>query len=423
MISLQGNDPLLKKVFSRKTFRFAGWLMVIASTLAVFAPVLCNEKPLYARYHGENLFPALSLKGYADISDLKTGKTERINYATADWKKIELENVVWCPVAFSPGRSDEKNSGYSSPLADRPSGQRHWLGTTKTGADVLSGIIHGTRVSLAVGIFSMMIAGLIGIALGALAGFFGDYKIRVSKTGLISAVALGIPLAYFYGITLNKPAFSSAFSNSIWHVISLVLFVMMVIAVIIFLVYKAGKLLGRLAATETKVFFHLDHHIMRMIEVFNSIPRIVIIVTFSALAHPSVLNLILIIGLSSWTEIARLVRAEMLRVRESEYVQSAVVSGINSFRIIFRHALPNVLAPALTAITLGVASAILVESALSFLGIGVPGDVVTWGSLLNEGQQNFSAWWLVLFPGLAIFITVSAINILGDALNESLEAK
>ena len=133
------------------------------------------------------------------------------------------------------------------------------------------------------------------------------------------------------------------------------------------------------------------------------------------------MSLILIIGLTSWTEIARLVRAEMLKTRESEFMQSAEASGISMTRQIFRHALPNVLAPALTAITLGAASAILIESGLSFLGVGVPADVVTWGSLLNEGRQNFDAWWLVAFPGFAIFITVASLNLLGDALNEMLK--
>ena len=102
-------------------------------------------------------------------------------------------------------------------------------------------------------------------------------------------------------------------------------------------------------------------------------------------------------------------------------MQSAEASGISMTRQIFRHALPNVLAPALTAITLGAASAMLIESGLSFLGVGVPADVVTWGSLLNEGRQNFDAWWLVAFPGFAIFITVASLNLLGDALNEMLK--
>jgi len=135
-----------------------------------------------------------------------------------------------------------------------------------------------------------------------------------------------------------------------------------------------------------------------------------------------VLTLVLIIGFTSWTEIARLVRAEMLKVRVSEFMLSAEASGIKIIRQVFRHALPNVIIPAITAITLGVASAILTESALSFLGVGVPADVVTWGSLLNEGRQNFSAWWLVVFPGIAIFTTVAAINILGDALSDAIDS-
>ena len=134
-------------------------------------------------------------------------------------------------------------------------------------------------------------------------------------------------------------------------------------------------------------------------------------------------NLMIIIGLTAWTGIARLTRAEFLRISTMEYIQAAKSLGISEFRIIFKHALPNALAPALVAIAFGVASAILIESSLSFLGIGVPPSTVTWGSLLNLGREQFTAWWLLVFPGLAIFITVTVYNLLGEGLRDAFDPK
>ncbi len=131
----------------------------------------------------------------------------------------------------------------------------------------------------------------------------------------------------------------------------------------------------------------------------------------------------IIIGLTTWTEIARFTRAEFLRIRQLEYIQAAESLGYSDLRIMLKHALPNGMAPALITIAFGIASAILIESGLSFLGIGVPSDTVTWGSLLSAGKQNYNAWWLVVFPGLAIFITVTVYNLLGEGLRDALDPR
>ena len=404
---MQGKNKSEKRFFRRKTIVTAFVVLVIVSSIALLASLIANEKPLFIKYKGHNLFPALSVKGYAEIEG------EKMVYATTDWQTIPKESVIWCPIVFSPGKSDLSNADYKPPLESETVNGKHFLGTTRTGADVLSGLIHGARVSLTIGIFSMVIAGILGILFGAAAGFFGDYRIRVSRAGLVSTIFLGLPLSWFYGIHLQ--IVTSIFGS--------IIFALVVTAICIFITYHAGCYVAWRLGNNPDSYLHIDQFISRSIEIFNSIPRLVLIITLSAIARPSIMSLILIIGLTSWTEIARLVRAEMLKTRESEFMQSAEASGISMTRQIFRHALPNVLAPALTAITLGAASAILIESALSFLGVGVPADVVTWGSLLNEGRQNFDAWWLVAFPGFAIFITVASLNLLGDALNEMLDKK
>ncbi|HRG37692.1 MAG TPA: ABC transporter permease [Bacteroidia bacterium] len=199
---------------------------------------------------------------------------------------------------------------------------------------------------------------------------------------------------------------------------------MLLFLIVLYLFYKLGKLLERFTVFSKQIYIPVDSIISRMIEILISMPLLILIISISAIAREkSIVNVMVVIGLTSWTTIARLTRAEFLRISTLDYIQSAQALGFKQRRIIFRHALPNAIAPALVAIAFGVASAILTESALSFLGIGVPADLVTWGSLLNSGREKFQAWWLVVFPGLAIFVTVTIYNLLGEGLRDALDPR
>jgi peptide/nickel transport system permease protein len=163
---------------------------------------------------------------------------------------------------------------------------------------------------------------------------------------------------------------------------------------------------------------------MRLIEIVNSIPGLLLILSIVAIIEEqSVFYIMAIIGLIGWTGIARFIRAELLRVRNLEYIEAAQALGYSEWRIIARHAIPNALTPVLITIAFGVASAILMEAFLSFLGIGVAAEEVTWGSLLNLARSKFSAWWLAIFPGLAIFVTVTVFNLLGEGLTDALDPR
>jgi peptide/nickel transport system permease protein len=130
-----------------------------------------------------------------------------------------------------------------------------------------------------------------------------------------------------------------------------------------------------------------------------------------------------IIGLTGWTGIARLTRGEFLRLRSSEFVVAARATGAGPLRIMLRHMLPNALAPVLVPITFGIASAILTESGLSFLGFGPPPPTASWGSILTDARSNLAMWWLVVFPGTAIFLTVLAYNLIGEGLQEATDPR
>lgn len=224
-----------------------------------------------------------------------------------------------------------------------PPSLEHPFGTDELGRDVFSRMVYGARVSLEVGFVAAGLATLVGVLLGALAGYYG---------GKVEAL------------------------------------------------------------------------IMRFTDMMLCFPTFFLILAVIALLEPSIFNIMAVIGLTSWMGVARLVRAEFLSLKQRDYVLAARSLGASDARIIFRHILPNSLAPVLVALTLGVAGAILTESGLSFLGLGVQPPLASWGNILNQGKANLEiAWWLSLFPGLAILVTVLGYNLLGEGIRDALDPR
>lgn len=167
-----------------------------------------------------------------------------------------------------------------------------------------------------------------------------------------------------------------------------------------------------------------DAVIMRIVDIMLCFPTIFLIMAVIAFLEPSILNIMVVIGLTGWMGVARLVRAEFLSLKERDFVLAARLSGASDMKIVFSHILPNAIAPILVSATLGIGGAILTESALSFLGIGVQPPTPSWGNMLTEGKDNLDvAWWLSVFPGLAILITVLGFNLLGEGLRDALDPR
>lgn len=182
-----------------------------------------------------------------------------------------------------------------------------------------------------------------------------------------------------------------------------------------------GILLGALAG-----FYRgwVDTLIMRIVDVMLSIPSFFLILAVIAFLTPSIINIMIVIGLTSWMGVTRLVRAEFLSLNEREFVMASRTLGAKNTRLIFTHLLPNSLTPIIVSAVLGVAGAVLMESGLSFLGLGVQAPQASWGNILTDGKEYIQfAWWLSLFPGLAILITVLGYNLLGEGLRDALDPR
>ena len=368
--------------------------------IALLANLLANDKPLYAVLDGTTYFPAL--RQYVvelGLADYPTG------LAMADWRTLPYERVWRAPIPYGPQQLDLKNADYVGPFDTQAVAgwrYRHWLGTDVLGRDVLAGIVYGTRTALLVGIGSMLLAGLIGGLLGTLAGYFGDRQVRV-RWWLLPLVGVGLLLVGFYGYYLVWP-FGWRLAGGL--------------AVLLFLFFGA-KRINEIPGGR-RVYLPLDAFVLRLIEILTSIPTLLILLTLIAvLEKTGTTQLILILGLLGWTSLARYLRAELLRIRELPYLEATRALGYSHGRTLWRHALPNAITPLVITLAFGVASAILIESSLSFLGLGIV-DAVTWGGLLSAARDYFGAWWLAVFPGGMIFVTVVVFNLIGEGLTRAL---
>ncbi|MEM9847417.1 MAG: ABC transporter permease [Bacteroidota bacterium] len=410
---------IVRKHFRKN--RLAVWSLRILYGLlfvAVFADFLANDQPILCKTASEWQMPIL--KQYA--IDLGFAEYEG-DFRTKEWLDVkQYEFYIFPPITYAPNYQDRAHRNLVSPFDPQKVESwrfRHWLGTDNLGRDTAAGLIGGTRIAMLVGLIAMSIAGFIGILLGGLAGYFGDDRLKTTPVQIVCSL-LGLLTALFYAFISRAFILQEAEDHLLGELlISLLLFIG-ILAIFSLL----GRLFARLPFFQKQLAFPTDISVMRLIEIFNSVPALLLILaSVAVIKKPSVLYVMLILGLLSWTGIARFVRAELLRIRQLEYIQAARALGFEERYTFLRHAIPNALSPALITIAFGVAAAILAEAALSFLGIGVDPDTVSWGAMLNMARRDFDAWWLAIFPGVAIFITVTVFNLIGDGLTEALSAK
>jgi len=312
-------------------------------------------------------------------------------------------------IKHSPNSISVNAKPYLSP-GTKYNGKIFWLGTDNVGRDVASGIIHGSRWALLAGICSVLIASFIGLVIGLISGYFGDDQLKMSWIELLIWILFYV-VSGFYIKYLDFSVLGGIY----------ILILTTIIGIFLFNFVKRYGQINR-ALKASYISLPIDLIFNRVIEIFKSIPGLfLLLILVSHIQRPSIFSLILIIGCLSWTVKARLIRAELLQVREMNYIKSARVSGLSNFKILVFNALPNAIYPLYVLFAFSVSSAIVLEATLSFLGLGLNSITVTWGGLLNAARNNYSAWWLAVFPGTCIFLLVLAFNLLGDCMRELYE--
>ena len=281
------------------------------------------------------------------------------------------------------------------------------LGTDDLGRDVFARMLQGAWVSLTVGFVAVGIAVIVGVFMGGLAGYYGQGGIRYDQILSLLLLLSGI-IFFFLG----------------WVKLGCGLFGVGIIIFILSLTARRAKGNHFMPGWLRKTAFSFDTLIMRMVDIMLCFPSFFLILTVVALLPASIYNIMIIIGLTSWMGTTRFVRAEFLSLREQDFVSAAKALGVGNFRIIFRHMMPNAIAPVLVSSTIGIATAILTEAGLSFLGFGVPPPYATWGNILSDGKRFiFDAPWLTFIPGVAILIVVLCFNLFGEGLKDALNPK
>lgn len=370
---------------------------LIVLFLAIFGDWIANEKPAYCQYEGKSYFPLF------EVPFVKLGWIDwPADFKNENWSNIPYEKVVKTLVPYSPETIDRKNLGLKSPFAAQNTNgfwDRHWMGTDRIGRDVLAGWIRGFRLALGIGLLSIFIAGLVGIFMGGLAGFYGNDRFNIPgyKAFVLLFWVIGFVYWMYQGVETNGNNLSILIWLGIWLLIGAIVYI--------------------LPAMGNNTSLPIDWIISLIIQAIDAIPALFFLLALLPLIkNPTLFHVIILIALIRWTGIARLVRAEFLRIRDLEYIQAAQLLGIKNFLICWKHILPNAMGSVWITFAYSFAGAILLEAYLGYLGIGMPAGTISWGSQMQQVRENPSAWWLAVFPGLAIFLILFSLQKMGEKL-------
>ncbi|ARS34721.1 ABC transporter permease [Pontibacter actiniarum] len=320
------------------------------------------------------------------------------------------------PLNFGPNYLDLEHA-FLSPFSSEALASGHVFGTDNLGRDLLANMLYGARTAFFIALPVMSLATLLGLLLGTGAGFYGANGLVLPRHRLLF-FALALLLVLYYGLYLPLYVFKLGMGLAAAGLS--VAFLLVAIA----LSWAAtALLLKRFPFWRKANAVPVDQFVLRLTEALSSIPRFVLILVLASFVPPSVALLSLLLVLTLWPSAARLARAEMLRIKGLPYFEAAQSIGSSPRRLLWRHALPNLLGPVLVAFTFGLGGLLALESTLSFLNIGVPTTLVSWGRTISNIRGNTSAWWLVALPGGLLSLTVLALYTCSHYLTKEFRTK
>jgi len=360
------------------TGRVALGVLIFWVSVAILSPFLANNVPIIAKNSDGWQMPIFANDNAKRNSEYSFKIDPLISYKFND---LELSN------SFRP------------PLSKGERGI-HFLGTDQLGRDILAGMINGARVAFIVASLAIILSAIFGVFVGLIIGYYGDSGIKRNLLQQVLIVSIFILIMY-YVIHFLKDGFT--------------FYTLIPIFILSSIGYFVNILLGKIPIK--KYGFPIDMIVQRLFEINEGVPGLFIILAFLAILSKSTLiSVSMILAFLIWMTFARYARAEAMQIREEEYIQSAKASGLRDGRLLIRHVLPNALPSLLVVIAFTFSGVILMEATLSFLGLGLPLEEVSWGKILAEARMYPKAWWLAIFPGLAIFLVLYSFNILGDLL-------
>lgn len=366
-------------------FKVSIFWLALMFVLAVFQPWITTDAPWYCKAE---------------------------NDSQVNGKEYQCDYLISAPVPFYPNeiRLNERLASPGAKTIEKHS-RTHYLGTDNLGRDVAAGLLKGLRQALGIGLGSMTLCILVGFFLGAAGAWYGDLSIRWSKIGTWLRIFAIVYLCSFIGYMiylLNSIVLPPSYQLILWGFA-----IIPPIALYQFAITRERKM----AVKFINISVPIDNLLNRFIEVFQSLPALLLLLAITAIIGKHTAgSLILVLFLIRWPLATRFIRAEVLTLKEKAFLEHSALSGISIWKILFREVLPNTYAILIALFAFGVSTAILLEATLTFLGLGLPLEQVSWGSLILHGRQNPQAWWLVIFPGLMILFTLLSLLIIGEEI-------
>ncbi len=391
--------------------RFAVVWLLSLFFVAIFLEFLASDKPILAKVEETWYMPSIG----ETMFDL--GINERYNkIRRVKWEKHD-EFKIMPVVPYSANTLDLKNASYKGPFEKqrvKSIRYRHWLGTDKIGRDVLAGLLNGCRLIIKIMLIVGLVAGALGLLIGGFAGFLGDRSVKWTLSKIILYGLGGFMACYIVFMILNV----SLISKGVLHIKEVVLAI--VVPIGLFGILR--QLYRRIIYKQIDLRFSLSSYSIPIDSIFyfvivliTAMPvTMILLALLGYFQSPSLVLTMCLFGLVLWKNIARIIRGEVLRVKEQDYIIASRQLGLSKGRIFWRHIFPNIKNQFFITLALAVSGSLLIEASLSFLGIGMAVGEISWGVLLSQGKSNISAYWLSLFPGILLVITVYSINAIAE---------